>query len=182
MHTDHDPIDPKTLAEMGYEQRDVSTKPMAWAAFWLFVFTIGSGLLGALLIKMWNIVPEVVTEQRAFNKVQPPKDTPILQNNSDNTADIAELRLKEAVALTTSAPLKDAPGFYRIPIDDAIKLTTQRGLPVTGTQVVTRPAVPAALTGAPIGQAMPVPAGNSAMPLPPATAKNRRCRSISCEP
>ncbi|MHB8635661.1 MAG: hypothetical protein ACYC96_04215 [Fimbriimonadaceae bacterium] len=141
MHTDHDPIDPKTLAEMGYEQRDVSPKPMAWAAFWLFVFTIGSGLIGALLIKLWNIVPEVPTEQRAFHKVHPPKDTPILQNNSDNTADIATLRRNEALVLTTSGKAAD-PGFYHIPIDDAIKLITQRGMPVTGTQTVTHPKTP----------------------------------------
>jgi hypothetical protein len=137
VHTDNDPIDPKTLAEMGYEQRDVSTRPMMWAAFWLFVFTIGSGLLGALFIKVWNIVPEVVTEQRPFHKVQPPKDTPILQNNSDNTADIATLRRNEANVLLSTG--QAGPGFYHIPIDHAIELIAKRGLPVTGTQTVTRP-------------------------------------------
>lgn len=150
MHTDHDPIDPKTLAELGYEHRDVSPRPMMWAAFWLLVFTVGSGILGAIFIKVWNIVPEVETEQRAFHKVLPPKDTPILQNNSDNTADIATLRRNEAEVLTSSGDA--GHGFYHIPIDDAIALTTQRGLPVTGTQTVTRPAVPGTPAGTPLGQ------------------------------
>ncbi len=141
MHTDHDPIDPKTLAEMGYERRDVSPRPMAWAAFWLLVFTVGSGLMGAVLIKVWNIVPEVSTEQRAFHKVQPPKDTPILQNNSDNTGDIAALRKHEAEEATSKKVLAD--GSYQIPIDDALKIVVQRGLPKTGTLPVTHPTVTA---------------------------------------
>ena len=162
MHTDRDPIDPNTLAEMGYEHRDVSPRPMAWAAFWLFMFTIGSGILGALFIRIWNIVPEVPTEQRPFHKVQPPAGTPILQNNSDNTADIATLRRNEALILTTAGKSADV-GFYRIPIDDAIKTISRRGLPKTGTQTVTRPKPGTAANGS--LDTVPQPAIGPATPL-----------------
>ncbi|HLK14342.1 MAG TPA: hypothetical protein VKT78_06030 [Fimbriimonadaceae bacterium] len=140
MHTNDEPIDPKTLAEMGYERRDVEPGSLAKPAIVLFGGTILAGIIGAGLIRWWNIVPEVAVEQRPFVKAQPPKDTPILQNNSSATADIADLRRHEAEVLTSRG---DMPGgFKHITIDDAIKLTVQRGLPETGTQTVTRPSVP----------------------------------------
>ena len=167
MHTDKDPIDPKTLAEMGYEREDVEPKSLLVPAAFLFGGTIAAGIIGALLIKWWHIVPEVVVEQRPFVRIQPPAGTPILQNNSDATADIATLRRHEAEILTTPAKTDDG---YRIPIDDAIRLTTQRGLPVTATQTVTRPAVPArpATTAGNVEfGATPVPPSSST-PLPSA--------------
>jgi len=184
VHTDRDPVDPNALAELGYEQRDVHAKTMGWAAFWLFVFTIGSGILAAGFIRLWNIVPEVPVEQRAFHKVQPPVGTPILQNNSDNTADIAALRRDEAEALNSSADLHD--GSYRIPVDAAIKMIVERGLPKTATQPVTHPAVPRStatgvgMNGAPSQAENPPPAvytPGTSTPAPhkasptPATAK-----------
>ena len=147
MHTDHDPIDPKTLAEMGYEQRDVEPKSLVWPAAFLFGGTILAGIIGAFLIRVWHIVPEDVVEQRPFIKAHPPVGTPLLQNNSDATADIATLRRNEAKVLLSSGEL--GGGFYHIPIDTAITLMTQRGLPVTGTQTVTHPPVPGAPAGAP---------------------------------
>jgi hypothetical protein len=75
-------------------------------------------------------------DQHAFHKVHPPAPTPTLQNNSDNTADIAELRRSEAEKLNNAADLHD--GFYRIPVDDAIKDIVQRGLPKTAPQPVKR--------------------------------------------
>lgn len=173
MHTDHDPVDPSVLAELGYEHRDVHPKPMAWAAFWLFLFTIGSGILAAFFIRFWNIIPEVPVEQRAFHKVQPPVGTPILQNNSDNTADIAALRRNEAEILNSPAALPD--GTYRIPVDAAIKMIAERGLPKTATQPVTRPAVPPGVaTGTPANSApTAVPANDTKVMIDKAQIKSK---------
>jgi hypothetical protein len=161
VRTDHDPIDPNTLADMGYEKSDVEPRSLMWPAVFLFGGTIGAGLIAALLIRIWHIVPEVVVEQRPFTKVQPPVGTPILQNNSDNTGDIAKLRRDEALVLTSSGPASD-PGYFHIPIDDAIRLVSQRGLPVTGTQTVTRPRTPTEPATAPVPAASSAPAASAA--------------------
>lgn len=149
MHTDHDPIDPKVLAEMGYEKRDVDPSSLIWPGVIIFGFTLFAGLLGAGLIKLWHIVPEVYVEQRPFVKVQPPAGTPILQNNSNAPGDIAALRAREADILTNKG--KNDDGSNRIPLDAAIKLTVERGLPTTGTETVSRPPVPAVRANTPGG-------------------------------
>lgn len=149
MHTDHDPIDPNALAELGYEPRDVEPKKLLWPAAIVFGGTIAAGIIGAGLIKWWHIVPEVYVEQRPFVKVQPPAGTPILQNNSNAPGDIADLRRHEAEVLLNRGDNGD--GSYRIPLDDAIKLTVQRGLPQTASQAVSHPPIPAVRAETPGG-------------------------------
>ena len=176
MHTNDGNKNSTPLTDLGYETRDIQVKSLVRALTFFFGFAIFSGVLAAIFIKIF--VPEMPAPQSAFVRAYPPKGTPILQNNVNNTADIADLRRQEAEILTTSGK-GDAPGYYRIPIDKAIKLIAQRGLPKpiavgssTSAPAALAPSDPAAVPAGNGPAAAPVtstPSGNTPAGTAPAT-------------
>jgi hypothetical protein len=118
------------LADLGYEYRDLDMVSLSKATLWFAIFTTGGFAIGLLLFFMWN--PQVKTEgniNRPFLGRTPPAPNPLLQTNTTTRTDIMELRQGETRRLTTAAVVDSKSGVYRIPIERAIALTAERGLP-----------------------------------------------------
>ncbi len=138
MH-DHKREDP--LTDLGYEVRDMDLLAIGKATtiFFVFVtisFVLGFGILWILVgngnpVKGFNALKDRET-QKPFITNPPKAPNPLLQTNITTKTDIKELRQNETALLTTSGVVDGAKGIYRIPIDRAIELTAQRGLPDTG--------------------------------------------------
>lgn len=58
---------------------------------------------------------------------------PLPPNRSTPVSDLADMRAAEAKALSSYGWMDKQKGIVRIPIDQAMKLTVQRGLPVQGS-------------------------------------------------
>lgn len=134
----HSPKREDPLLDLGYERRDIDMMAIGKAAAWFFGFSFISYIAGWLILRFMN--PDMIKVQAAsppFVQNPPPAPNPLLQTNITTKTDIRELRQKETQALTTSAVLDAQHGVYRIPVDRAIDLTLQRGLPQRPSNVST---------------------------------------------
>jgi hypothetical protein len=128
MHSKHPKEDP--LIDMGYEVRDAEMKTIGVATGIFFAFVVVSFAIGFGIFAWLN--PAILhekTTQAPFMSNAPKPPYPLLQTNITTKTDIKELRQGETAQLTTSAVLDAKKGVYRIPIDRAIDLVAQRGLP-----------------------------------------------------
>lgn len=120
MHTN----EPRELqgVELGYDPRDIHIVPIIKVVVWFFVLTAVA--FGAMAI--WFIKSG---QGSSFKRdVRKPAITgPVLQSNVGAKIDIMQLRQKERDAMTTYETNKD--GSMRIPVEHALDLIAERGLP-----------------------------------------------------
>ncbi len=129
MHTnDHDKLPPDVLKQMKYETRDMNLDAVLKVAAGFVIFTLASVFLSWVFFQIPGIVPKGEVS-RPFTRISPPVGTPVLQTNINNTDDIATVRHRETVVMTSTGPSETEPGFYHIPVAQALKLIAQRGLP-----------------------------------------------------
>lgn len=111
----------------GYEKRDVSVRGIMWFA---------AALLGAVVIILFGLwlsefglnrlYPDGDTASRIGTpRIEPPQ--PRLQ--SSPATDLRELRAAEDAVLTSYGWVDRKAGVIRIPIERAMELTSERGLP-----------------------------------------------------
>jgi hypothetical protein len=120
------------LQELGYETQDIQYKKFAVYGVYYFGFFFICIALGFFFI--WLMSPTGLRGGRmadSMPKTTAPTSTPFLQRNITSRTDIMSLRRNETALLTTSGPIDQAKGIYRIPIDSAIDIIAQRGLPKT---------------------------------------------------
>ena len=111
-----------------YERRDVSVRGIMWFAVAMviaaFVMHIGLWLFERGLNRAYPHGPAASRIGRP--RIEPP--LPRLQ--SSPTADLKELRAAEDAVLNSYGWVNHESGVIRIPIERAMDLTIERGLPV----------------------------------------------------
>lgn len=120
------------LQELGYETQDIQYRKFATYGAYYFGFFILCIILGFAFIAVMS--PTGLRGGRmadSIPKTTAPTSTPFLQSNITARTDIMSLRRDETAVLTTSGVVDQAKGIYRIPVDQAIDLIAQRGLPKT---------------------------------------------------
>lgn len=120
------------LQELGYETQDIQYKKFARFGAYFFGFFFICIVLGFVFVYLMS--PTKLQGGRMADyvpKTAAPTSTPFLQSNITSRTDIMSLRRKETEQLTTSGPVDQAKGIYRIPVDNAIDIIAQRGLPKT---------------------------------------------------
>jgi hypothetical protein len=129
MHTKEPREDP--LVEMGYEVRDIDFPKVRLAAIIFFAFTGLCALIGWIMytnrFKAFALTPP--KETGALKTRVPGPQYPLLQDNMDSKMDISTLRHAETVRMTSTGYNPD--GTVHIPLDRAMELIAQRGLPQT---------------------------------------------------
>lgn len=125
MHTDNR-TDP--LVELGYEQRDLHPKNIfkVTVIFFLFAFfSYGAGW--AILHFGYGYFKDPTGVNDLMSTKIPKSPNPVLQTNVSTKTDMYDLRRAEKEELTTSGPSTHVKGATRIPIEQAIKLSAERG-------------------------------------------------------
>lgn len=136
--------------ETHHEETDVSVRALFIFIACFIVFAIITHLVLWGLYKGFVSVEKrrqlgPVTEMQRPADMAVPKNQPLLQpfprqqtdgvqppNRSTPVKDLAEMREAEQKALTTYGWVDRQKGIVRVPIDRAMQLTLQRGLPVQG--------------------------------------------------
>ena len=121
----------QTSRQLGHETRDISVRVVAWFAAGLIVAAIiihfAVGAVFALFNKQ-HPSPEAPSRIALHPRVIAPP--PRLQ--IDPPADLAQFRMSEEDKLNSYGWVNKERGIVRIPIERAIDLIVQRGLPTRG--------------------------------------------------
>jgi hypothetical protein len=134
MHTE-DRNDP--LVDLGYEQKDIDPKKIFKVSMFFFGFAFFSYVLGWAILKWgFNYFEDPTGVNDLMSAKIPAQPNPILQTNVTAKTDLNVMRRHEDKELTTSGPSDHVAGANRIPIEQAIKLSAERGAklsaPATG--------------------------------------------------
>ena len=114
----------------GHEKRDVTFRPIVWSAVGglvgtLLVFVLMRWLFGHYLAREAELSPPANPLASTYGRQVPP--APRLQ--TDPLQELRRLRAAEDAVLTTYGWVDRNAGTVRIPIDRAMELLAQRGLP-----------------------------------------------------
>jgi hypothetical protein len=134
MHTNHPKEDP--LVELGYEHRDVNYKLLTRAILIFFGFTAFAFGVGLLIYNAIHPVQDRSTQlsNASRKRALPQAPNPLLQNNVTAKTDLMLMRQAEDARLHGTGTNEDGQTVH-IPIERAIDLTLERGLPKTGASV-----------------------------------------------
>ena len=139
MHTEHPPQ--ASNPEIQYEKTDAHARPLYLFLFWISVVTLVVAVVSLAAWKWGRAYYESGTSRAVM---APPQDAqpagPRLQTRE--ALDLKAFQAEEAKILSTYGVVDREKGLYRIPIEQAMKLTLERGLPVSGERA------PAATEGA----------------------------------
>ena len=130
MHTEPTPSHKASNPDVRYEKTDGTVRPLYIFLSWILGVTIASAAfawftLGALE-KWYESDPKRAIMAEALETQQPP--APRIQTRE--TLDLAAFKKEEAGILSTYGVVDKEKGTFRIPIDEAVRLTVLRGLPV----------------------------------------------------
>ncbi|MBS1717667.1 MAG: hypothetical protein JSS72_08040 [Armatimonadetes bacterium] len=129
--------DPNLLAKMGYENEEVDfVRPVVIALALFTVFTILSGVCVGIL---WMFNHDFFSGKMNVARTQFQANTPMLQSNITTKTDIADLRRAEDHALSHAGAIDPKKGIYRIPVDQAMKETLEKGIPEVGQNWIPAP-------------------------------------------
>lgn len=114
------------VPEQGHETRDISVRAVAWFALGL---TVATALIYFAVAGLF----------KAFEHIHPSPDAlhpkmlaPVPQLQTNDAADLAKFRATEEAQLHSYGWVDKNAGVVRIPIERAMDLITQRGLPTRG--------------------------------------------------
>jgi hypothetical protein len=112
----------------GYERTDASVRPVIQ---FTIVLTLGLALVIALMVVLFNTLERI--ESRAEAAAHPmavEADPPPPRLQTSNAVELVEHRAREAEVLGGYAWIDRDAGIVRIPIERALELVAERGLPV----------------------------------------------------
>ena len=136
MHTNHPKEDP--LAELGYEHRDVNYKNIRNAIVIFFGFTAVCFVIGYWVYDQMHPSSYRHTIESAAKETRykPASPNPILQDNVNAKSDIMTMRQAEYAHLHSTGPIEGSEGKVHIPVERAMELLVERGLPKTAEVAV----------------------------------------------
>lgn len=130
MTTERHP-EPAPDVSIGHEERDVYARPIALSALGLAAVTVAAFVVMYLLFNFFALLHSRETAAPnplvgAYGMKEPPE--PRLQTAP--LEDLLALRTRDAAALDAYAWVDREAGVVRIPIERAIAVVAERGLPV----------------------------------------------------
>lgn len=128
-HNEHiEERDMDLLEELGYEPTDeAANSKLGFHAvfFFTFFFVMVGASYGVLTVL--DRVEGFRYTQKQERRVMPPEGTPLLQSNTTAHSDMQDLRKQEHDKLNKYN--KNEDGTYTIPVDKAMEIVGERGLP-----------------------------------------------------
>ncbi len=155
------------LSRLGYETRDMQLA-VVWK--WIAALIIGSMLTaiatyyGVYVLFVKQEVKQSSTEPLVNARKLPPEGYPRVQARPKE--EITEFRKEEDERVTEYAWKDKQKGIVRIPVDRAMNLILQKGLPVRNSAGAVDGFQAPPVTNAPVERISPLPGSNPAMVSP----------------
>ncbi len=130
MHTD--PSKPANNPEIQYEKTDAHVRPLYQFLFWISVITILTAILSLGILRGLQAWRDNASTRPAMAEAQEAQQAPAPRLQIQEPKDLAVFRKEEAAILSTYGIVDREKGIYRIPIEEAMRLTLERGLPTAG--------------------------------------------------
>jgi hypothetical protein len=121
-----------TLDNNGYERKDVDVRALFTIAFLLLLSGIAIFIVVALMMHYFKVHEPAVTAGQPNIPVTRARDFPQPRLLTKPGASLAELRAAEDADLNSYGWVDRNAGIARIPIDRAMQLLLERGLPDVG--------------------------------------------------
>lgn len=112
----------------GYEERDAQIKPLVVFGIGLTILAAVSFFLSRQLQSTWNEMVDSRSSAHPLQDARPAPTGPRLQPTT--RVDLAEHRAKEDALLNGYGWIDPESGIVHIPVERAMELTLERGLPV----------------------------------------------------
>ena len=141
MHTE--PSKHANNPEIRYETTDAHVRPLYQFLFWISVITILTGVIAWGVLKGLESWREKASTRPAMAEAQDAQQAPAPRLQIQEPKDLARFLKEEADILSNYGVVDRDKGIYRIPIEEAMRLTLERGLPATGDSVPAPPKEPA---------------------------------------
>jgi hypothetical protein len=149
MHTEPKPSHPAGNPEIRYEKTDATVRPLYQFLFWISVITVLTAVLAGLILRGLESWRDQASTRAPMAQPQEAQQPPAPRLQIREPMDLASFRKEEAEILSSYGVVDREKGVYRIPIEEAIKLTLERGLP----QGAPAPAAPTKASGQPTPKA-----------------------------
>jgi len=134
------PTEPKpSHSDVRYEKTDAQVRPLYQFLFWISVVVILTAMVAWGILRGFEGWRERASERPLMAPPQAEQQPPAPRLQIREPLDLAAFRKEEAEILSTYGVEDKEKGIYRIPIEAAMKLTLERGLP----SVEDEPAAPA---------------------------------------
>jgi len=139
MHTE--PSKHASNPEIQYEKTDATVRPLYQFLFWISAITAITALMSFGILRALQSWREGASTRPAMAQPQAglgagnPADAqqpPAPRLQLREPLDLARFRAEESEILSTYGVVDRDNGIYRIPIEEAMRLTIERGLPVAG--------------------------------------------------
>jgi len=133
MHTD--PSKPANNPEIRYEKTDAHVRPLYQFLFWISAITLLTAVISMGILKGLESWRDKASARPAMAEAQGAQQPPAPRLQIQEPKDLAIFRKEEADVLSTYGVVDRDKGIYRIPIEEAMKLILERGLPTAGDPV-----------------------------------------------
>lgn len=143
MHTEQDPSHPASNPEVRYEKTDATVRPLYQFLFWISVITLLTAVLSGLVLRGLESWRDQASSRATMAEAQDAQQPPAPRLQIREPPDLATFRKEEAEILSNYGVVDRDKGVYRIPIEEAMKLTLERGLKVGDDPVAPPPKAPA---------------------------------------
>ena len=120
----------------GYEKTDAHVRPLYQFLFWISVITILTAVIAMVILRGLESWRDKASTRPAMAQAQDAQQPPAPRLQIQEPKDLAAFRKEEEDILSTYGVVDRDKGIYRIPIEEAMKLTLERGLPTAGDPVV----------------------------------------------
>lgn len=135
MHTEH-PSNP----DVTYEKTDAYPRPLYQFLFWISVTCIVSAIFSWFTLEALKKWRDGGATRAVMAPAQDTSEPPAPRIQTRESLDLTAFKKEEKEVLSTYGIVDKEQGLYRIPIEEAMRLTVERGLPVRGEDPKTAPA------------------------------------------
>jgi len=152
MHTE--PSRSPSNPEIRYEKSDAHVRPLYQFLFWISVITILTAVIAMVILRGLESWRDKASTRPTMAESPEAQQPPAPRLQIQEPKDLAAFRKEQAEILSTYGVVDRQKGIYRIPIEEAMRLTLERGLPTAGEPVAASapakaPAVPPAKAARP---------------------------------
>lgn len=136
MPTEPKPPHPPSNPEIRYEKSDASVRPLYQFLFWISVVAIVTAVLSGLILRGLESWRDQASRKAVMAEPQGSQQPPGPRLQIFEPRDLALFRKQEDEILSTYGIVDREKGVFRIPIEEAMRITLERGLPVAGETAV----------------------------------------------